>query len=406
MITLVGLCAIGAEKVLGNEIKHLGYTLVPAATFASANSPATTVARAPGRVYFTASSPTSSAEMIFRANLCLRCADRVLLLVARFPAPDFEALFEGTRAAPWSDLVARGMRIVVDKVRSHNSTLVALHSVQSVVHKAIYTKLGETWHLKRLAETGETATVRVYIEENTAEVLLDLSGEPLHKRGYRTSGGTAPIRETLAAVLLQLALWRRKTPLLDPFCGSGTIPIEATLFALDAAPGFGRHFALEHLPLFDAKAAAAVRQKEAAKIRPDVLFRIQGSDIDPVAIKRSIANAEHACVCIGRALQEIGSDAKVPRPQFAVAEALVPTDSEGTDEIGLLLTNPPYGERLGDEAEATALYRKMSVLFDRYPGWSLGFITNHPTFEACIGKRAPLCKALTAGNLGTMLYLY
>jgi putative N6-adenine-specific DNA methylase len=342
--------------------------------------------------------------MIYRANLCLRCADRVLLLVARFSAPDFEALFEGTRAAPWSDLVARGMRIVVDKVRSHQSTLVALHSVQSVVHKAIYTKLGETWHMKRLAETGETATVRVYIEENTAEVLLDLSGEPLHKRGYRTSGGIAPIRETLAAVLLQLALWRRKTPLLDPFCGSGTIPIEATLFALDAAPGFGRHFALEHLPLFDAKVAAEVRQKEAAKIRPDVLFRIEGRDIDPGAIKRSMANAEHACVCIGRALQEIGSDAKVPRPQFTVGDAL---DDGDTDiESGLLLTNPPYGERLGDEAEAEALYRKMGVLFTSYPGWSLGFITNHPAFEACIGKRAPLCKPLTAGNLGTVLYLF
>jgi putative N6-adenine-specific DNA methylase len=422
--TLVGLCAIGAEKVLGNELKHLGYVLEGA----PGGNPIT-----PGRVYFrcAAVDDERGGAGLYRANLCLRTADRVLLSVAAFDAPDFDALFEGVRSAPWPDLVKKDAKVVVDKVRVHHSALSAVHSVQSVVHKAIYTKLGDTWKVKRLGETGDTASIRVYIDNDRAEVFLDLSGEPLHKRGYRAAGGTAPIRETTAAVLLHLALWRRKTALVDPFCGSGTIPIEAALFAMDAAPGFGRAFAIESLPFFDPRAAKTVRAAAAAAIRTDVTFRVLGSDIDPGAVKRAEANAEHACVTVGRALQEIGSDAKVPRPGFVVGDAMESSsaggvfrnggadyfgekndgtlDGDGVDagaETGLLLCNPPYGERLGDAAAAENLYRSMGTLFTSYPGWKIGVITSHTGFETAIGRRAAIAKALTAGNLGTVFYLF
>ncbi|MDR3312274.1 MAG: class I SAM-dependent RNA methyltransferase, partial [Spirochaetaceae bacterium] len=282
MYTLAALCAIGAEKFLGTELKRLGFALNGGA---------------PGRVYFSA-----DAAGMYRANLCLRIADRVFLQAAAFDAPEFDALFDGVYAAPWQDLLRKDSRIIVDKVRTNRSALASEHTVQAMVHKGIYKKLGDKWHMATLPETGDTAAVRVYIDGDRARIMLDLSGEPLHKRGYRTQGGIAPLRETVAAALIQMALWRRKTPLHDPFCGAGTIPSEALLYALDAAPGFGRCFALERLPFFDPRLAAQIRREEAAKIRTDVLFRITGSDMDNGAVERARLNAEHACVTVGRAL--------------------------------------------------------------------------------------------------------
>ena len=383
MHTLVALCAVGAEKILGNELKRLGYALAGSA---------------PGRVTF-----TGDDDALFRTNLCLRTADRVYLQMAAFGAEDFDQLFDGVYAVNWQDVLRKDSRVVVDKVRCHKSTLNSEHSIQGMVQKAIYTKLGDVWRMQTLPESGEESDVRIYLDENRALVLLDLSGLPLHKRGYRTDGGLAPLRETTAAILLQLMLWRRKTPFHDPFCGSGTLPIEATLYAYNVAPGFGRRFALESLPIFDSRRAMEIRRAEAANIRTDVEVRVTGTDIDPQAVERARLNAEHACVMAGRALNLIDKSDKVPRPDFAVAAF---SDITAPYEKGLLIANPPYGERLGDAAQAQQLYRGMGALFDSFKGWQLGVITAHKKFQECIGRYATALKSLKAGNLDTIFYMY
>ena len=383
MNTLVALCAVGAEKVLGNEIKFLGYKLV---------------SNAPGRVIF-----TGDDYALFRANLCLRTADRVYLLMARYKAQDFDQLFDGVYSVEWQDFLKKDSRVVVDKVRSYKSVLNSEHSIQGMVQKAIYKKLGDKWHIQTLPETGDKCDVRVYLDENEALILLDLSGVPLYKRGYRSDGGVAPLRETTAAVLLQLMLWRRKIPLHDPFCGSGTLPIEATLYALNIAPGLGRRFAIENLPFFSKENADRIRKEEAAKIRTDVEVNITGTDIDRGAVERARQNAEHAGVMAGRALKSIGIDSHVWRPDFQVADF---KEIEAPFESGMIICNPPYGERLGDEEQAALLYKEMGSLFTDFKGWQIGVITAHKEFQENIGRYATSLKSLKAGNLDTTFYMY
>jgi len=403
MITLVAPCAIGAEKVLSNELKQLGF--VPEGSIKGQSSV--------GRVTFGLSpadialGPSGELAAMYRANLCLRTADRVYLRLASFPCTDFDALFEGVKALRWQDYFRRDSRVVVDKVRTHNSKLSSEHSIQGVAHKAIYECLGAAWHMSVMPETGIESDVRVYIDSDIASILLDLSGMPLHRRGYRTAGGEAPIRETLAAVLLQLMSWRRKTPLHDAFCGSGTIPIEAILYAYNVAPGLGREFALQNLAVFGGDGARKImddeRKKAAQSIRTDCLVRVTGSDIDENILISARANAERACVIAGRALQEIGNDVRIPRPDFACAsfdELAAPYDT------GLLLSNPPYGERLGDRESASALYSSMHALLKNFPGWDLGIITSHDGFEESFGKRAAKKRTLKSGNLDTTFYMF
>ncbi len=383
MNTLMALCAVGAEKILGNEIKQLGYTLA---------------GNAPGRVLF-----TGDDDALFRANLCLRTADRVYLLMARYKAEDFDQLFDGVYAVEWQDFFKKDIKITVDKVRSHKSKLNSEHSVQSIVQKALYSKLGDRWNMSSLPETGSQSDVRVYIENDEVFILLDLSGLPLHKRGYRTDGGMAPLRETTAAVMLQMMMWRRKIPLHDPFCGSGTLPIEASLYAFNVAPGLGRRFALENLTIFNAERASEIKKAEAAKIRTDVEVRITGTDIDAGAVQRARVNAEHACVMAGRALKSIGIDAHLWRPDFQVSDF---KDIEAPYENGIIICNPPYGERLGDEGQAAELYKSMSSLFDDFKGWQIGVITAHKEFQENVGRYASVLKSLKSGNLDTTFYIY
>lgn len=383
MNTLVALCAIGAEKILGNEIKHLGYKLV---------------SNAPGRVTF-----LGDDDSIFKANLCLRTTDRIFLQVASYEALDFDSLYDGAYSVPWQDYLKKDSKIVVDKVRTYKSKLNSEHSIQGMVHKAIYSKLGDIWHIANFPESGEEHDIRVYVDENTVLLMLDLSGLPLHKRGYRTDGGIAPLRETTAAVLLQEMMWRRKTPLHDPFCGSGTIAIEAALYAYNVAPGFGRLFALESLAFYDEQRATEIKNEEAGKIRTDVEVRITGSDLDAKAIERAKMNAEHACVMVGRTLKSIGNDAHVLRPDFVQAD--FKTLSAPYPE-GLILCNPPYGERLGEEEEVTQLYKDMNSLWTDFPEWEFGVITSNPNFLQQIGKKPCMTKKIKAGNLDTVFYIY
>lgn len=379
----VALCAVGAEKIIGNEIKQLGYKLA---------------GNAPGRVFF-----TGDEDALYRANLCLRTADRVYLVMAEYSADNFDDLFDGCYNADWQKVFYKDARIVVDKVRIYKSKLNSEHTVQSMIQKSIYKKLGDKWHITNLPESGERSDVRVYLDENKAMILLDTSGEALHKRGYRTDGGIAPLRESMAAVLLQEMIWRRKTPLHDPFCGSGTIVTEAVLYAHNVAPGIGRHFAFEHLAIFNQQKFVDIKKQEASKIRIDVECRITGSDIDPSAVDRARLNAEHACVTAGRALQMIGSDNKIPRPDFIVSDF---RDLKAPYDDGMIITNPPYGERIGDLAQAEEIYRDMASIFTDFPGWKLGVITNQKKFQECIGKYADLLKSIKAGSLDTMFYIY
>ncbi|HQB87609.1 MAG TPA: class I SAM-dependent RNA methyltransferase [Treponemataceae bacterium] len=415
MITLVAPCAIGAEKILSNELRQLEFTPISTAI---------------GRVVFTmeragtriSDNPLSldshnpviqdsvdeqELRALYQSNYKLRTADRVYLQLATIPCRDFNDLFEGVRAIRWQDWFKRDVRVVVDKVRIKSSILSSEHSIQSVVHKAMYDCLGKAWGMELLPETGKTATVRVYIENNLASILLDLSGMPLHRRGYRTTGGEAPIRETLAAILLHLMQWRRKTPLHDAFCGSGTIPIEAAMYAHNIAPGLGRNFALEDLlPFADGSSVKMMedeRADAASRIVTDCLVRVTGSDISPQAITAAQANAERACVIAGKALQKAGIDARIPRPDFTVSDF---KDLAAPYEKGLLLSNPPYGERIGDRGSAKELYSSMHSLFLDFPGWDYGFITNHEEFEVAIGKKATKIRNLKSGNLETRFYIY
>lgn len=383
MNTLVALCAVGAEKILGNEIKHLGYKLI---------------SNAPGRVTF-----EGDDDALFRANLCLRTADRLYLQLAQYKAFCFDDLYDGAYAVNWQDFLKKDSRIVVDKVRVYKSKLNSQNSIQGMVHKAIYAKLGDVWHMQTLPETGEESDIRVYVDDNQVYILLDLSGLPLHKRGYRTDGGVAPLRETTAAVLLQETMWRRKTPLHDPFCGSGTIAIEATLYAFNVAPGLGRRFALENLPIYNAARAEEIRAQEAANIRTDVEVRITGSDIDARAVERAKQNAEHACVMAGRALKSIGISKHIIRPDFVQADF---ADLSAPYDEGLLLCNPPYGERIGEKEEVAELYKNMASLRSDFKGWDIGVITSSETFQNDFGHNANKIKNFKAGNLDTYFYIY
>lgn len=383
MNTLVALCAVGAEKILGNEIKHLGYKLA---------------GNAPGRVLF-----EGDDDALFRANLCLRTADRVYLLMARYNALDFDQLFDGVYSVNWQDFFRKDTKVTVDKVRVYKSKLNSEHSIQGMVQKAIYKKLGDKWNMYSLPESGEKSDVRVYLDNNEVLVLLDLSGLPLHKRGYRTDGGVAPLRETTAAVLLQMMLWKRKTPLHDPFCGSGTIPIEASLYAFNVAPGLGRRFALENLAIFNAERAEEIKKDEISQIRTDVEVRITGTDIDPQSVDRARLNAEHACVMAGRALKSIGIDAHLWRPDFQVSDF---KELRAPYNEGMIICNPPYGERLGDEAQAVELYSSMRSLFEDFKGWQIGVITAHKQFQENVGRYASTLKSIKSGHLDTTFYMY
>lgn len=383
MNTIVALCAVGAERILGNEIKSLGYKLI---------------GNAVGQVSF-----AGNDDALFLANLCLRTADRIYLQLAEYEARNFDDLFEGAYQIAWENYFPKNIKIIVDKVRSHASKLDSEHSIQGVIHKAIYTRLGDVWHMRSLPESGAEADIRVYIENNLVRILLDTSGTALHKRGYRTEGGIAPLRETTASVLLHEMLWRRKTPLVDPFCGSGTIITEALLYAHNVAPGIGRKFALENFIIYDERRANELRTQEAEKIRTDVEVHISGSDNDAEAIARAQKNVEHVCAMTGRALQLVGSTAKIPRPEFNVCSF---DKLHSQYEHGLILTNPPYGERLGNAADAERLYKNMGVLWDNFPSWEFGVITSHKKFQENFGHYATLLKNIKAGNLDTRLYIY
>ena len=373
--TAVALCAVGAEKVVSNELRKLGLAVSESGF---------------GRIRFKA-----ELSGLYRALMGLRAADRVLLEAANFEARDFDALFEGVREIPWEEYIPPHSALTVSKVRTNRSKLEAETSIQAVAHKAAAEKLCTKWGINRLpTEHGETAELRVYIEKDQVSVLLDLSGPPLFKRGYRTSGGIAPLRESTAAAIILHSGWRRKFPLYDPFCGSGTIAIEAAMYAWNIAPGLGRHFALEKLLLGDQDTEQKLRQEFMEKVDFSRLVRISGSDSDSASVLAAQANMK-------RALANGG--APDSQPSFELLEM---KEAKSSGEPGFIITNPPYGRRLGNTESAEKTYSEMGTLDSRFPGWKLVLITEHPGFESFFGRKADSCREITNGAIQSYLFQY
>jgi putative N6-adenine-specific DNA methylase len=370
----VALCAVGAEKIVSNEIRKLGLTVSEGGF---------------GRIRF-----KTDLEGLYRSLMGLRAADRVLLEAALFEAADFDALFEGIRKVPWEDYIPPSLGIRVGKVRTNRSKLEAETSIQAVAHKAAAERLCAKRGVKRLPE-NEEAELRIYIEKDRVSALLDLSGDPLFKRGYRASGGIAPLRETTAAAVILHSGWRRKFPLYDPFCGSGTIAVEAALYAWDMAPGLGRHFALERLLLCDRKAERKVREEFLARVDFSRLVRIGGSDSDAAAAAAARANIKRAVSAAGKEPDALPSFRELPMEEARAADA-----------EGFIITNPPYGRRLGDAESAERTYAEMGKMANHFSGWKLALITDQPGFESFFGRKADSCREITNGAIRSYLFQY
>jgi putative N6-adenine-specific DNA methylase len=384
--TLAALCAVGAEKVVSNELKKMGLKVEESLY---------------GRVRFRA-----DTKGLYQSLIGLRAADRVLLEIAYFKATDFDALFEGTASAVWERIVPKDYGLKVTKVRTNRSQLKAETSIQAVVHKAAAQRLCGKYKVSRLAEDGKMAEVRVYIEKDMVYLLVDLCGEPLFKRGYRSEGGSAPLRETTAASILLLSGWKRKFPLYDPFCGSGTILFEAAMYAWDMAPGLGRRFAVEDLLIADNKVEQSIREEFRGKIDFSRLIRIAGSDEDTRSISIAESNAERLRdIAEGRPPQK-GIRAAGKTPGIELKKLSLDSAASTFSDTGFLVTNPPYGKRLGDQTAAEQTYQKMGDLKQRFPGWKLAVITDNSGFESFYGKKADSCREISNGSIPSYFFQY
>ena len=323
-----------------------------------------------------------------RVNLNLRTGERALVLLGSFPAGDFDALFEGVRALPWEDFRPRDAAFPV-KGHCLNSALHAVPACQSIVKKAVAARLGAKYGLEQLPETGSLYQIQFAIMKDTASLYLDTTGAGLHKRGYRAVGVVAPLRETLAAAMVMLSKYRGRDPFCDPFCGSGTIAIEAALIAKNRAPGLDRSFSAQKWG-FIPTGAWMEAADEAMDKEFDGEYDIWGGDIDPKAVAIARSNAEKA-----------GVEDLV---RFEVADAL---SFHREEPYGKLVTNPPYGERIMEKREAEDLYRGFGRAFRALPdGWTLSLLSSHTEFERTFGRNADRKRKLYNGMLKCDLFLY
>ena len=323
-----------------------------------------------------------------RLNLNLRTGERVLLVLGSFPARDFDALFEGTRALPWEEFLPREAAFPV-KGYSLNSALHAVPACQSIIKKAVASRLGERYGLNTLPETGALYQIQFSIMKDTATLMLDTSGPGLHKRGYRAVGVAAPLRETLAAAMVQLSRYRGRDPFCDPFCGSGTIAIEAALIARNRAPGLDRSFSAQKWGCVPAQAWMAAAD-EAQDKEFHGTYDIWGGDVDPQAVDIARSNAEKA-----------GVEDLV---RFEVADAL---SFHRDAPVGTIVTNPPYGERIMEKREAEDLYRGFGQTYRGMPaGWGLYLLSSHTEFERTFGRPADKKRKLYNGMLKCDLFQY
>lgn len=359
----------GLEGVCAQELKRLGAENVRAEN---------------GRVLW-----DYTPEGLIRANLNLRTGERVLLRLSRFPAPTFDALFEGVKALAWEELIPKDGAFPVKSGHSLDSALRSIPACQRIIKKAAAERLGEKYGLTTLPETGAVYQLRFSIMKDMAELYLDTTGPSLHKRGYRAEGVAAPLRETLAAGMVLLSHYRGKEPFRDPFCGSGTIPIEAAMIAKNRAPGLDRSFSAQKWGWLSSRLWMEEADR-AMELEYDGDYDIEGSDIDPAAVELAQANAKKAGV------EEL--------VRFRVADA---ARFSSQAPAGRVVTNPPYGERIMEKREAEGLYAAFGKAWRAVPeGWSLSLLSSHTEFERTFGQKADKKRKLYNGSLKCDLFQY
>lgn len=368
MLTFAIPCLFGLEGLAGDEVRRLGLSEVRVEN---------------GRVLCRG----TDADLP-RLNLNLRCGERVLLQLASFPARSFEALFQGAAAVPWEDLIPRDGQFPV-KGHALDSQLHSVPDCQKIIKKAAAERLGRAYGLNRLPETGAKYQIQFALMKDQCALYLDTSGPGLHKRGYRAVGVEAPLRETLAAAMVLLSRYRGKDPFRDPFCGSGTIVIEAALIARNRAPGLDRSFDAQRWAWLDSRRWLDAAD-EAMEGEFDGPYDIWGGDIDPKAVRIARENAVKAGVDDIVRFDE--ADVKKFRCQ---------------GEYGQIATNPPYGERLLEREEAEALYRVFGEVYRHVPPkWRVLVLTSHPEFERFFGRRAEKNRKLYNGMIKCGLYQF
>lgn len=367
---LVAPCHFGLEAVTKREIYNLGYEITRVED---------------GRVAF-----SGDAEAVCRANIFLRSAERVLLQVGRFYATTFDELFEGIRALPWEEYIPRDGKFWVTKASSIKSRLFSPSDIQSIAKKAMVERMKQSYHLDWFPEEGAAYPVRIFLLKDEVTVTIDTSGESLHRRGYRLLSSRAPLTETLAAALILLTPWKQDRILVDPFCGSGTFPIEAAMLAANIAPGMNREFAAEKWTNLVTRKLWYEAVEEARElVSEDVRVDIQGYDIDAEVLKAARANAKRA-----------GVDGMIHFQQRAVEDLHHPK------KYGFLITNPPYGERLEDRKQLPRLYRQIGEAFAGLEDWSLYMITSYEDAERYIGRKADKNRKIYNGMIKTYFYQF
>lgn len=329
-----------------------------------------------------------SAADVARINLNLRTGERALLVLGSFPADRFDALFEGVKALPWAEFIPRNGAFPV-KGHSLHSTLHSIPACQSIIKKAVAAHLGERYAVETLPEDGPLFQIQFSLMKDTATLMLDTSGAGLHKRGYRAEGVTAPLRETLAAAMVLLSRYRGRDPFRDPFCGSGTIVIEAALLAKNRAPGLDRSFSAQKWPWLPAQTWLDAAE-EALAGEYDGTYDLWGGDIDPQAVAIATSNARKAGV------------EDLVRFEVADSASFSPAASKGR-----IVTNPPYGERIMEKREAEALYAAFGQAYAQLPrSWELYLLSSHTEFERTFGQVADRKRKLYNGMIKCDLFQY
>ncbi len=368
MLKYVATCLFGLEKLLGNEIDALGYKRIETID---------------GRVTF-----EGDISAVAKANISLRYAERVYILIGEFPARSFTELFDGVAALEWERFIQKSDAFPV-KGHAIKSTLFSVPDCQSIIKKAIADRLGRIYKTKWLEETGIKYQIEFFIFKDTAYLYIDTSGVTLHKRGYRPAAGAAPLRETLAAAIAATARPREDVLLWDPFCGSGTILVEAAMLMTNRAPGLDRHFAAEEFPFIEQSVWQNARDEARANIKTDSAFEAWGSDIDSEVLEYARANAKRA-----------GVDGHI---RFFECDA---RKIEKPDRRGTIVSNPPYGERLMELSEVEVLYREIGEKFRLLAPWQVYILTSHEGFERLYGKRADKIRKLYNGMIPCNLYQF
>lgn len=367
---LIAPCHFGLESVLKREIYDLGYDISKVED---------------GKVTF-----IGDADAIARANIFLRTAERVLLKVGEFKATTFTELFDNTKELEWEEFIPKNGKFWVTKANSINSKLFSSSDIQSIVKKAIVERLKVKYAVNWFEEDGNSYPIRVSLMKDVVTISLDTSGDSLHKRGYRPAAGKAPISETLAAALIMLTPWKSDRILIDPFCGSGTFPIEAAMIGANIAPGMNREFTAEawkHLLPMKGWYDAVTEANDL--ICNDVEMRIQGYDIDGEVIKVAMANA-----------REAGVDHLIHFQQRPVSELRHPK------KYGFVITNPPYGERLEEKEALPALYTDIGNAFRHLDSWSYYVLTSYEDAERYIGRKADKNRKIYNGMIKTYFYQF